>query len=227
MTKPRATSPHATAVNSLLAFERAFGVEELPIVSRQRASRADDRPTQLAELAHRAEQCTACPLYRTRTRFVFGDGSPQAALMFVGEAPGREEDLQGKPFVGAAGQLLTKMIESIGLKREDTYIANVLKDRPPSNRQPEPTEIAACRHWLEEQITIIQPRVLCALGRYAAMTLLDPTISIMRARGTWMEWRGIPVMPTFHPAYLLRNPDAKKLVWKDLKAIRDRLNQRP
>lgn len=218
--KTRRTFPTATsqALRALATFEQAFGVEELP-------ARLDDRAARLARLAREAEACTACPLYRTRTHLVFGDGSPTAQLVFVGEAPGREEDLQGQPFVGTAGQLLTKMIESIGLQREEVYIANVLKDRPPENRQPQPEEVAACRHWLEEQLAIIQPTVICTLGRYAAMALLDPAISIMRARGTWMSWRGIPVMPTLHPAYLLRNPDAKKLVWKDLKAIRDRLKQ--
>lgn len=210
-----------------VAFEQAFGVEEAPArrATPRRSSGNGHRATRLAQLAREAHGCTACPLYQSRTHLVFGDGHPEAQLVFVGEAPGRDEDRQGKPFVGAAGQLLTKMIEAIGLKREDVYIANVLKDRPPSNRQPLPEEMAACRPWLEQQLEIIQPQVICALGRYAAMTLVDPQISIMRARGAWAAWRGIPVMPTLHPAYLLRNPDAKKLVWKDLKAVRDRINQ--
>ena len=222
---PRPLSPRSKeALRGLVALEDAFEVDALPAARRARASQTTADPAaRLAELAHTAEQCTACPLHRTRTRLVFGTGHARARLMFIGEAPGREEDLQGKPFVGAAGQLLTKIIESIGLARDEVYIANILKDRPPGNRQPEPTEVAACFHWLEEQIAIIQPQVLCTLGRHAAMALVDPAIAIMRTRGTWKEWRGIPLMPTLHPAYLLRNPDAKKLVWKDLKAVRDRL----
>ena len=224
MPRPHNTPRPDEVVRGLAALERAFGMEDVPLPSRsRRAPPREDPAACLAQLARQAEACTACALYRSRTHLVFGDGNPAAGLVFVGEAPGREEDLQGRPFVGAAGQLLTKMIESIGLQRSDVYIANVLKDRPPGNRQPEPSEVAACRHWLEEQLAVIQPQIICTLGRHAAMALLDPTLSITRVRGTWMAWRDIPVMPTLHPAYLLRNPDAKKLVWKDLKAIRDRL----
>ena len=228
MAASRRASRPAEVVRALVDLEQAFGVEEVPVTARKRQSLPSaDRAAQLARVAQEATACTACVLCRTRTRLVFGEGDPHAALMFIGEAPGREEDLQGRPFVGMAGQLLTKMIESIGLQRADVYIANILKDRPPGNRQPEPSEVAACLPWLEQQLDIIRPRIICTLGRHAAMALLDPTIAIMRARGTWMAWRGTPVMPTLHPAYLLRNPDAKKLVWKDLKAIRDRLPQRP
>jgi uracil-DNA glycosylase len=210
----------SNAVRSLVELERAFGVKEVPVrVTRQTVK------SRLAALERRAAACTDCSLYQTRTKLVFGDGPPNARLVFVGEAPGRDEDVQGVPFVGRAGQLLNKMIEAMGLKREDVYICNVLKDRPPDNRAPQPTEVAACRHWLEEQISIIQPQVICTLGKHASAALLDPEIAIMKARGTWMTWQGVPTMPTLHPAYLLRNPPAKKLVWNDLKAIRDRLKK--
>ncbi len=212
------------AVQSLIALEQAFGVEELPITMPQRR-RDRSKHAQFAQLAEEARACTACSLYRTRTQLVFGEGSPHAQLVFVGEAPGREEDQQGRPFVGAAGQLLTKMIEAIGLKREDVYICNVLKDRPPNNRPPQPEEIAACRHWLEAQLEIIQPRIICTLGKYAALTLLGAVEPITQLRGTWTTWHGIALMPTLHPAYLLRNPEAKKLVWQDLKRVRARLTR--
>jgi DNA polymerase len=167
--------------------------------------------------------CTRCPLYRTRTHNVFADGTSRARLVFVGEAPGREEDLQGKPFVGAAGRLLTKMIEAMGLRREEVYICNVLKDRPPNNRIPQPDEIEACRSYLVEQLAIIQPRVICTLGAIAAKALLGMGVSITKIRGQRHECQGLAVIPTFHPAYLLRNPDAKKLVWQDLKKVKQLL----
>ena len=164
--------------------------------------------------------CRRCALYRTRTHHVFGEGSPEAKLVFVGEAPGREEDFQGRPFVGAAGQLLTKMIESIGLQRREVYICNVLKDRPPGNRTPEPEEIAACLPFLERQLVLLKPKVICALGAIAAKALLGSGISITSIRGEIHEYLGIPLVPTFHPAYLLRNPSAKRLAWQDLKRVK-------
>ena len=178
------------------------------------------KETLLADLASRAAACTRCPLHRTRTKLVMSDGTPHARLMFVGEAPGRDEDLQGVPFVGAAGQLLTKMILAMGLKREEVYICNVLKDRPPGNRTPLPEEMAACLPFLEEQVRIVQPSVICVLGAVAARALVGPDISISRIRGQVLSYQGIPLVPTFHPAYLLRNPTAKKDVWEDLKRVK-------
>ena len=174
---------------------------------------------QLKQLRAAALACTRCPLHKTRTNIVISDGSPDAKLVFVGEAPGRDEDLQGVPFVGRAGQLLTKMIEAMGLKREQVYICNVLKDRPPENRTPLPEEMEACLPFLEEQLRIIQPKVICVLGSVAAKALIGPHVSIMRIRGQLHEYQGIPLIPTFHPAYLLRNPPAKKEAWEDLKQV--------
>jgi DNA polymerase len=161
-----------------------------------------------------------CQLCKTRTNLVFGAGNPSAKLVFVGEAPGREEDLQGLPFVGRAGQLLTKIIESIGLERKDVYICNILKCRPPDNRNPFPTEILACEGYLVRQLERIKPRVICALGKFAAQTLLKSQTSITQLRGKFYDYHGIKLLPTFHPAYLLRNPQGKRLVWEDMKKIK-------
>jgi uracil-DNA glycosylase len=161
-----------------------------------------------------------CQLCRTRTNLVFGSGNPNARLMFVGEAPGRDEDLQGLPFVGRAGQLLTRIIESIGLKRDEIYICNILKCRPPDNRAPFPTEILACEPYLQRQIDIVKPEVICALGKFAAQTLLGVQTPITQLRGKFYDYNGIKLMPTFHPAYLLRNPGDKRLVWEDMKKIK-------
>ena len=179
-----------------------------------------ERIAALKELEQEAVNCKRCPLLSSRTQAVFGDGDPEAQLVFVGEAPGREEDRQGKPFVGAAGQLLNKMIEAMGYTRESVYICNVLKSRPPENRTPTPEEIEVCRPYLVEQLAIIRPRVICALGSVAARALLGPDIPITKARGQLHDYQGTPVIPTFHPAYLLRNPDAKKVVWQDLKKVK-------
>jgi DNA polymerase len=174
----------------------------------------------LTRLVHEVQACQRCPLFRTRTHAVVSDGVPYARLVFVGEAPGREEDLQGKPFVGAAGELLTKMIEAIGMRREEVYICNVLKDRPPANRSPFPEEVDACLPFLQEQLAIVQPKVICTLGAVAAKALLGPHVSITKIRGEVRDYQGIPLVPTFHPAYLLRNPPAKKFAWVDLKRVR-------
>jgi DNA polymerase len=190
-----------------------------------RSAPAGSNVEQLAQLAMQVAACTRCPLHKTRTQAVFGDGNANARLVFVGEAPGRDEDLQGRPFVGAAGQLLTKMIEAMGFAREDVYICNVLKSRPPENRTPLPEEVEACRPYLTEQLRIIRPRVICALGAVAAKALLGPATAITQVRGQVRDYEGTPVVPTFHPAYLLRNPDAKKLVWQDLKRVRALLEQ--
>ena len=168
--------------------------------------------------------CTRCKLHGGRSHLVFGVGSPDADLMFVGEAPGRDEDLQGEPFVGRAGQLLTKIIEAIDLRREDVYIANVIKCRPPQNRNPERDEVETCRPFLFAQIDAIQPRVIVALGSFAVRTLLDDDrLPISRARGQVYACRGAKLIPTFHPAFLLRSPDRKRDVWEDMKRVRSLL----
>jgi DNA polymerase len=166
-------------------------------------------------------ECTRCKLHRLgRTQIVFGVGNPKASLMFVGEAPGHDEDVQGIPFVGRAGQLLTKIIESIGLSRDDVYIANVIKCRPPNNRNPEPDEVAMCEPFLFAQIDAIQPKVIVALGSFAAKTLLATDDPISRLRGRVYTLRGAQLVPTFHPAFLLRSPERKRDVWEDMKKVR-------
>jgi uracil-DNA glycosylase len=165
--------------------------------------------------------CTRCKLHTLgRTQIVFGVGNPNADLMFVGEAPGADEDVQGIPFVGRAGQLLTKIIEAIDLKREDVYIANVIKCRPPQNRNPEPDEVETCEPFLFQQIDIIKPKVIVALGKFGAQTLLRTLEPISRLRGRVFDYRGAKLIPTFHPAYLLRNPSSKREVWEDMKLVR-------
>jgi uracil-DNA glycosylase len=170
--------------------------------------------------------CTRCKLHRGRTHLVFGVGNPKADLLFVGEAPGRDEDLQGEPFVGRAGQLLTDIIGAIGLKRNEVYICNVVKCRPPENRNPEPEEIEACVPYLRAQIRSVGPKVICALGKFAAQVLLGVETPISRLRGEFREVEGVPVMPTYHPAYLLRNPAAKREVWEDFKKVHAELCRR-
>jgi DNA polymerase len=172
-------------------------------------------------------ECTRCKLGPGRTRLVFGVGNPTAELMFVGEGPGADEDAQGEPFVGRAGQLLTRMIEAMGTRREDVYIANVVKCRPPGNRNPEPDEIEACERFLRAQIEAIRPKVIVALGKFAAQTLLRDTTPITRLRGRWGSYQGVRLMPTFHPAYLLRSPDEKKKAWEDLQLVMKELGMAP
>ncbi len=177
----------------------------------------------LAALAQEMAECHECPLGSTRTNLVFGVGSPEATLMFVGEAPGADEDAQGEPFVGRAGQLLTRIIIAMGLKREDVYIANILKCRPPGNRQPRPNEVLECIPYLRRQIRIIQPKLIVALGGVAAQNLLGTMESVGRLRNRWHEYEGIPLLVTFHPAYLLRNPNDKPQVWEDMKKVLHKL----
>ncbi len=164
--------------------------------------------------------CRRCALGDTRTNFVFGTGNPDADVMFVGEAPGRDEDMQGEPFVGRAGQLLNKILEAIGFTRDEVYIANILKCRPPGNRDPQPTEIVACEPILQRQIELIRPLILCSLGSFAAKTLLQTSTGITRLRGRIHEYRGIPLVPTFHPAALLRNTQWKRPTWEDVQLLR-------
>lgn len=171
--------------------------------------------------ALRAEigDCQRCKLAKTRRHIVFGTGNPEANLMFVGEAPGGEEDAQGEPFVGAAGQLLNKMIQAMGYERHEVYICNVLKCRPPQNRNPEPDEIAACEQFLRTQIAVVQPRVIVALGKFAAQFLCGESTPITRLRGNLRTYHEVPVMPTYHPAFLLRDPTRKSEAWADLKQV--------
>jgi DNA polymerase len=171
--------------------------------------------------------CRRCKLAGGRTNLVFGVGDPRAELMFVGEGPGGDEDLQGEPFVGRAGQLLTRMIEAMGFRRSEVYIANVVKCRPPGNRDPEPDEIDACEPFLRRQIAAIRPKVVVALGRFAVQTLLRDPTPISRQRGRWREYEGVRLMPTFHPAYLLRNPAEKKAAWEDLKLVMKEFGKAP
>jgi len=172
--------------------------------------------------------CTRCPLSEGRNQIVFGDGNPDAALMFIGEGPGQEEDRRGLPFVGRAGELLTQMIErGLEIPRSEVYICNIVKCRPPGNRTPKPDEVSTCKPFLDGQIDAVRPRTIVALGRPATSLLLGRDVSITKVRGTWHEYRGIPLMPTFHPAYLLRQytTENRRVVWEDLKAALARSRQ--
>ena len=177
----------------------------------------------LTEIRAELGDCQRCKLHTGRTNIVFGVGNPDARLMFVGEGPGADEDEKGEPFVGRAGQLLTQIIKAMGLERDDVYIANVVKCRPPGNRNPEPDEIDACSPFLQAQIASIRPTVIVALGKFAAQTLLKTETPISRLRGQFHLRDGIAVMPTFHPSYLLRNPAAKREVWEDMKMVMKKL----
>ena len=171
--------------------------------------------------------CTRCKLHKARTNIVFGVGSMEAELVFVGEGPGHDEDIKGEPFVGRAGKLLTQMIEAMGLRREDVYICNVVKCRPPENRLPEKDEVTTCSPFLFRQIDVIRPKVICCLGSCASQTLLQTTQGISRFRGEWFDFRGSKLIATYHPAYLLRNPNAKGEVWKDLQKVMTVLGLQP
>jgi DNA polymerase len=183
-----------------------------------RAGLGDTRT--LDDLRAHIGDCRRCKLAPHRTHLVFGVGNPSARLVFVGEAPGRDEDLKGEPFVGRAGQLLTEIItKGMKLRREDVYIANVIKCRPPENRNPEPDEVASCEPFLIRQLELIAPEVIVALGKFAAQSLLRSKTPITQLRGRWYDYHGIKLMPTFHPAYLLRNPGDKRLVWEDIQKV--------
>jgi DNA polymerase len=197
--------------------------EAAPPLASARAPEAADAATALGLIRQDIGDCRRCRLCEGRTNIVFGVGDPGARLMFVGEGPGVDEDRQGEPFVGRAGQLLTKMIEAMGLRREEVYIANIVKCRPPENRTPLPDEVATCSPFLFQQIAAIRPRVVVCLGTPAAQTVLGTKSTITHIRGTFREVAGTSVMPTFHPAYLLRNPAAKKEVWEDMKQVMARL----
>ena len=194
---------------------------------RAASSRPDgDKAAALAAMAGEVEACTACKLAPARTRTVFGTGDPDADLVFIGEAPGRNEDEQGEPFVGRAGQLLNDILKAIGFARDDVYICNILKCRPPENRDPEADEVRECEPFLKRQLAILEPKVICCLGRHAAMTLLQTKASLKSMRESVHFYEGVPVMATFHPAALLRNPNWKRETWDDvrkLKALHDAL----
>ena len=187
----------------------------------------EGRPERLRAVAAEAGGCTACRLCEQRNTVVFGAGDADADLMFVGEGPGYNEDRQGLPFVGPAGQLLNRIIQAIDLRREDVYITNVVKCRPPNNRDPQPDETAACRSFLDRQVELVEPRVIVALGRVAAQQLLRTRDSLGRLRGRWHEVAGVPVRVTYHPAFLLRDPSYKRAAWDDMKLVRDRLLEAP
>lgn len=195
----------------------------LPDSSSPNAQPVACRAETLEELNARLQGCQLCPLCEKRQNIVFGVGNPQANLVLVGEAPGREEDEKGFPFVGEAGRLLDRILFAMQLTRQDVYICNVIKCRPPSNRDPQPEEIAACEQFLKLQLAAIKPQLIITLGRFAAQTLLQTKDPIGRLRGHWREYQGIPLMPTFHPAYLLRNPAGKRDVWEDMKQVMTRL----
>lgn len=180
-------------------------------------------PKSLDLLKKEVEQCYQCVLAKTRSTVVFARGNPMSSLVFVGEAPGFEEDRQGLPFVGEAGVLLDRILFAMGLSTDDVYICNLIKCRPPANRNPEADEVAACRPYLERQLELIKPKVIVTLGRFAAQSLLGVQTPISRLRGNWYEYQGVPVLPTFHPAYLLRKPADKKYVWEDMKKVQQRL----
>jgi DNA polymerase len=214
----------ARALAQRVRWEQETGAAGFPPGEPPPADLPSTEP-EAALLALRTEigDCTRCPLAAGRTELVFGEGSPRARLVFVGEGPGRDEDLSGRPFVGAAGQLLDRIIAAIGLARDDVYICNVVKCRPPGNRDPLPEETAVCGRFVRRQLEIIRPEVVVALGRPAAQYLLDTDQPIGRLRGRFHELGDLVVMPTFHPAYLLRNAEGKRPVWEDMKQVRDRL----
>ena len=200
---------------------------EVPIPSSDQLKKAGSATLSskpLADLEAEMSGCQRCSLCEQRINIVFGAGHPQAQLVLVGEAPGREEDEKGYPFVGEAGKLLDKILLAMHLSREQVYICNVLKCRPPDNRDPQADEIAACEPFLKQQLALIQPKLIVTLGRFAAQELLKTTQPIGKLRGQWYEYEGIPLMPTFHPAYLLRNPSGKRPVWEDMKKVMQRLS---
>ncbi len=206
------------------AWRRREG--DAPGTAAESAPTGGPAPDDLEAVRADIGDCTRCKLHGLgRSQIVFGVGNPQADLLFVGEAPGADEDAQGVPFVGRAGQLLTKIIEAIGLQRDDVYIANVIKCRPPGNRNPEPDEVATCEPFLFRQIDLVQPRVIVALGTFAAHTLLRTDVPISKLRGRFHSYRGTQLMPTFHPAYLLRSPERKRDVWDDMKLVRGLLSE--
>lgn len=218
------------AARKVLQFYGALGFERLPLElpAAGRVRSVEDKARALEVLRNETlGDCQRCKLSGGRKNIVFGEGSPDAPLMFIGEAPGREEDVQGRPFVGDAGKLLTRLIERMGFGREEVYIGNIIKCRPTMNRDPQDDEVAACLPFIREQIRIISPGVIVSLGRISAQTLIGTKVPISRLRGSFHEFADTPLMPTFHPAYLLRNPRDKFLVWEDALKVLERLGRRP
>ena len=216
-------------LKSYLEYLKGMGIEALPMnemADQQTSSDTSPPPPSiqsLEEIRSELGDCRRCKLHRTRRTIVFGEGNPNATLMFIGEGPGYDEDVQGRPFVGRAGQLLTKIIQSIHLQREEVYIANIIKCRPPGNRNPEPDEIKTCSPFLLKQVQAIRPKIICALGTFSAQTLLSTDAKITTLRGRFFDFQGIKVIPTFHPSYLLRNPERKRDVWEDMKRIMEEM----
>ncbi len=218
MIPPGAASPTATDSSSAVSISQTVAPEAANVLETEKPARSQS--SGLTAVRAELGECTRCKLCMGRKTIVFGEGNPNAVLVFVGEGPGYEEDQQGRPFVGAAGQLLTDIIvKGMKLRREDVYICNIVKCRPPDNRNPEPDEIEACEPFLIKQFQAIKPKFIVALGNVAVKTLLKTKEGITSLRGRWQTYQGIPLMPTFHPAYLLRNPADKKLVWEDIKKV--------
>ncbi len=201
--------------HGLLTELQALGVDEIYVPEVEQTTKAES----LVDIQNELHNCQRCPLAEERTNLVFGGGNPQAQIVFVGEGPGREEDQQGIPFVGEAGQLLDRILFAMGLQRSDIYICNVIKCRPPNNRNPANDEIAACEPFLQRQLAAIKPQVIIALGKFATQVLLGQPVAITKLRGQWQSYQNIPLMPTLHPAYLLRSPSAKRDVWHDMKQV--------
>jgi uracil-DNA glycosylase family 4 len=212
----------ASHTKRLLTANAEMGLDP-PRVSIAASEPSDNRPAIVntrEELRDFIGDCRRCKLWQGRTHLVFGEGNPRARLVFIGEGPGKDEDLEGRPFVGEAGKLLSRIVKNgMGLEREEVYICNVVKCRPPNNRVPERDEVEACLPFLKRQLEIIGPEVICALGLTAAQNLLGRPFAMNRERGSWVSYRDVPVMPTYHPAYLLRNPSAKRQVWEDVQKI--------
>ncbi|MDE3135964.1 MAG: uracil-DNA glycosylase [Acidobacteriota bacterium] len=224
-------APEAVTPSAVAAAERVEDAapEPLPVIGATSLFDSAERieGDTLERIREDIGECTRCKLHKSRSRIVFGDGNSRAKLVFVGEGPGQEEDRQGLPFVGRAGKLLTQMIEAMGLARKDVYICNVVKCRPPSNRTPENDETSTCQPFLERQLAVIRPKVIVCLGNVASQALLGGGEPMSRVRGKWFKWRGAKLLPTYHPAYLLRNPNAKGIVWEDLQKVMAELGLEP
>lgn len=206
-------------LKSYLGYLKEMGISVLPSSENSSEKTTPSGILTLADVRKELGDCERCKLHRTRRTIVFGEGNEEAGLMLIGEAPGYDEDVQGRPFVGKAGQLLTKILQSINLPREEVYITNIVKCRPPQNRNPQPDEIQSCNPFLVKQITVVQPKIICALGSFSAQTLLKTDTKITALRGKVFDLEGIKVIPTYHPAFLLRNPERKREVWEDMKKI--------
>jgi DNA polymerase len=211
-------------LKTYLEYLKGMGIVSLPASGMKADEPVQSTMITLEDVRKELGDCKRCKLHRGRKTIVFGEGNERATLMLIGEGPGYDEDVQGRPFVGRAGQLLTKILQSINLPREEVYIANIIKCRPPQNRNPEPDEIQSCHPFLMKQIHVIQPKIICALGTFSAQTLLKTDVKISALRGKFYDLEEIKVIPTYHPAFLLRNPERKREVWEDMKKIAELLN---